>query len=110
MNPFLIVSKLMMIQLLSFLLFVALGKTPACAALGQDPLKSTTHPESLERNAWFHRRGLSLELRMAVEVFSSVLEQENRGEAVGDGPAQEVDWETQTPGWESLTETVVNNV
>ena len=45
-----------------------------------------------------------------MEIFSSVLEQENRGQAVGDGPAQEEDWGTQTPGWESLTEPVVNKV
>ncbi|MBW03742.1 Chymotrypsin-like elastase family member 3B, partial [Eschrichtius robustus] len=32
---------------------------------------------------------------MMVEVFSLVLEQENRGEAVGDRPAQEEDWGTQ---------------
>lgn len=73
-------------------------------------LESTTHPESLERNAWFHRRGLSLELRMAVEGFQLSAGARESREAVGDGPAQEEDWETQAPGWESLTEAVVNKV
>ena len=53
-----------MLRLLTSLLFVALGKTPACAALGQEPLKSVTHPGSREPNTYLHRRGLSLYLGM----------------------------------------------
>ena len=44
MDLFPTISKLTMLRLLSFLLFVALGKTPACAALGQEPLESTNPP------------------------------------------------------------------
>lgn len=69
-------------------------------------MKSTTHPESLERNAWFHRAQLGAEDGGGGFQLSAGA-RESR-EAVGDGPAQEEDWETQTPGWESLTETVVN--